>query len=100
MTKLQLAGLFEGVGLVVDAWISKDAKGRSTTMGMVEFSEPAAAAKAVRAWHNKRPYSKGKRLKPFGSSKKIRPNPLESSSRVWTKHAPSLPNEHGSLNAM
>ena len=63
MTKLQLAGLFEGVGLVVDAWISKDAKGRSTTMGMVEFSEPAAAAKAVRAWHNKRPYSKGKRLK-------------------------------------
>ena len=32
-------------------------------MGMVEFSEPAAAAKAVRAWHNKRPYSKGKRLK-------------------------------------
>ena len=63
MTKLQLAGLFEGVGLVVDAWISKDAKGRSTTMGMVEFSEPAAAAKAVRAWHNKRPYPKGKRLK-------------------------------------
>ena len=58
MTKLQLADLFEGVGLVVDAWIS-----RSTTMGMVEFSEPAAAAKAVRAWHNKRPYSKGKRLK-------------------------------------
>ena len=58
MTKLQLAGLFEGVGLVVDAWIS-----RSTTMGMVEFSEPAAAAKAVRAWHNKRPYPKGKRLK-------------------------------------
>ena len=58
MTKLQLAGLFEGVGLVVDAWIS-----RSTTMGMVEFLEPAAAAKAVRAWHNKRPYSKGKRLK-------------------------------------
>ena len=32
-------------------------------MGMVEFSEPAAAAKAVRAWHNKRPYPKGKRLK-------------------------------------
>ena len=63
MTKLQLAGLFEGVGLVVDAWISKDAKGRSTTMGMVEFLEPAAAAKAVRAWHNKRPYPKGKRLK-------------------------------------
>ena len=63
MTKLQLAGLFEGVGLVVDAWISKDAKGRSTTMGMVEFSEPAAAGKAVRAWHNKRPYPKGKRLK-------------------------------------
>ena len=61
MTKLQLAGLFEGVGLVVDAWI--DAKGRSTTMGMVEFLEPAAAAKAVRAWHNKRPYPKGKRLK-------------------------------------
>ena len=61
MTKLQLAGLFEGVGLVVDAWI--DAKGRSTTMGMVEFSEPSAAAKAVRAWHNKRPYPKGKRLK-------------------------------------
>ena len=58
MTKLQLADLFEGVGLVVDAWIS-----RSTTMGMVEFSEPAAAAKAVRAWHNKRPYPKGKRLK-------------------------------------
>ena len=58
MTKLQLAGLFEGVGLVVDAWIS-----RSTTMGMVEFLEPAAAAKAVRAWHNKRPYPKGKRLK-------------------------------------
>ena len=28
-------------------------------MGMVEFLEPAAAAKAVRAWHNKRPYSKG-----------------------------------------
>ena len=63
MTKLQLADLFEGVGLVVDAWISKDAKGRSTTMGMVEFLEPAAAAKAVRAWHNKRPYPKGKRLK-------------------------------------
>ena len=63
MTKLQLADLFEGVGLVVDAWISKDAKGRSTIMGMVEFSEPAAAAKAVRAWHNKRPYPKGKRLK-------------------------------------
>ena len=40
MTKLQLAGLFEGVGLVVDAWISKDAKGRSTTMGMVEFWNP------------------------------------------------------------
>ena len=58
MTKLQLADLFEGVGFVVDAWIS-----RSTTMGMVEFSEPAAAAKAVRAWHNKRPYPKGKRLK-------------------------------------
>ena len=57
MTKLQLAGLFEGVGLVVDAWISR------STMGMVEFSEPAAAAKAVRAWHNKRPYPKGKRLK-------------------------------------
>ena len=57
MTKLQLADLFEGVGLVVDAWISR------STMGMVEFSEPAAAAKAVRAWHNKRPYPKGKRLK-------------------------------------
>ena len=77
MTKLQLADLFEGVGLVVDAWIS-----RSTTMGMVEFSEPAAAAKAVRAWHNKRPYPKGKRLKVA----------------LWNKRPPNRRDSFGSVS--
>ena len=47
MTTPQLVSLFEGVGRVVDAFIMTDSAGRSKGCGIVEFSEPEAAARAI-----------------------------------------------------
>jgi len=54
MTTPQLVSLFEGVGRVVDAFIMIDSAGRSKGCGIVEFSEPEAAARAIEVWRKKR----------------------------------------------
>ena len=54
MTTPQLVELFKGVGRVVDAFIMTDSAGRSKGCGMVEFSEPEAAARAIEVWNQKR----------------------------------------------
>lgn len=54
MTTPQLVSLFEGVGRVVDAFIMTDSAGRSKGCGIVEFSEPEAAARAIEVWRQKR----------------------------------------------
>ena len=63
-----------------------EARQGSTTMGMVEFSEPAAAAKAVRAWHNKAPTrrqeaegSGGTSARRTGATRSARANGVPSS---------------------
>ena len=54
MKTLQLIELFKEFGRVVDAYIMLDSAGRSKGCGMVEFSEPEAAARAIEVWRQKR----------------------------------------------
>ena len=54
MTTLQLIELFKEFGRVVDAFIMLDSAGRSKGCGIVAFSEPEAAARAIEIWHQKR----------------------------------------------
>ena len=54
MTTPQLVYLFKEFGRVVDAYIMLDSAGRSKGCGMVEFSEPEAAARAIEVWRQKR----------------------------------------------
>ena len=54
MKTLQLIEIFKEFGHVVDAYIMLDSAGRSKGCGMVEFSEPEAAARAIEVWHRKR----------------------------------------------
>ena len=54
MSTPQLIELYKEFGRVVDAYIMLDSAGRSKGCGMVEFSEPAAAARAIEIWSQKR----------------------------------------------
>ena len=54
MSTPQLIELFKEFGRVVDAFIMTDSAGRSKGCGMVEFSEPEAAARAIEIWRQKR----------------------------------------------
>ena len=54
MSTPQLIELFKEFGRVVDAFIMTDSAGRSKGCGMVEFSEPEAAARAIEIWSQKR----------------------------------------------
>ena len=54
MSTPQLIELYKEFGRVVDAYIMLDSAGRSKGCGMVEFSEPEAAARAIEIWSQKR----------------------------------------------
>ena len=54
MSTPQLIQLFKEFGRVVDAFIMLDSAGRSKGCGVVEFSEPEAAARAIEVWHERR----------------------------------------------
>ena len=54
MSTPQLIELFKEFGRVVDAFIMLDSAGRSKGCGIVAFSEPEAAARAIEIWHQKR----------------------------------------------
>ena len=54
MSTPQLIEIFEEFGRVVDAFIMLDSAGRSKGCGVVEFSEPAAAARAIEIWQQRR----------------------------------------------
>ena len=54
MTTEQLADTFKGCGTIVDSIVKMDGRtGRSRGFGVVEFSDPKEAEKAIDEFHNK-----------------------------------------------